>query len=159
MDDTSLRQTLRSLFTSQKLAVLASYGDNKPYCSLMAFAVSDDLKHLVVATKRHTRKFANIQTHPGISLLVDNRKNQVDDFQQAIAVTILAMASEPLATEYDDFLNLYLFKHPYMRSFCPVPRLCPAQIDRRTLPGGVVFPQFFGFRGRLPGDEGIAAVI
>jgi hypothetical protein len=121
MDDASLRQTLRSLFTSQKLAVLASYGDDKPYCSLMAFAVSDDLKHLVVATKRHTRKYANTQAHPGISLLVDNRKNQVEDFQQAIAVTILAMASEPSAAEYDDFLNLYLFKHPYLRSFCQSP--------------------------------------
>jgi heme iron utilization protein len=64
MDDSSLRQTLRSLFTSQKLAVLASTGDDKPYCSLMAFAVSDDLKHIVVATKRHTRKFANMQKHP-----------------------------------------------------------------------------------------------
>jgi Pyridoxamine 5'-phosphate oxidase len=121
MDDSSLRQTLRSLFTSQKLAVLASYGDDQPYCSLMAFAVSDDLKHLVVATKRHTRKFTNIQKHPGISLLVDNRKNQVDDFQQAIAVTILAMASEPLAPEHDYFLNLYLVKHPYMRNFCQSP--------------------------------------
>jgi hypothetical protein len=37
MDDASLGQTLRSLSTSQKLAVLASYGDDKPYCSLMAF--------------------------------------------------------------------------------------------------------------------------
>jgi heme iron utilization protein len=121
MDDASLRQTLRSLLTSQKLAVLASYGDDKPYCSLMAFAVSDDFKHIVVATKRHTRKFANMQKHPGISLLIDNRKNQVDDFQQAIAVTILATASEPLAAEYNSLLNLYLFKHPYMRSFCQSP--------------------------------------
>lgn len=118
MDDASLRQTLRSVFTSQKLAVLASYGDDKPYCSLMAFAVSDDLKYIVVATKRHTKKFANMQQHPGVSLLIDNRKNQVEDFQQAIAVTILATASEPAAAEYADFLNLYLFKHPYMRSFC-----------------------------------------
>jgi general stress protein 26 len=121
MDDASLRQTLRSLFTSQKLAVLATYGENQPYCSLMAFTVTDDLKHLIVATKRHTHKFANIQQHPRISLLVDNRKNQVDDFQQAVAVTILATASGPKDTEYEPFLNLYLFKHPYMRSFCQSP--------------------------------------
>jgi heme iron utilization protein len=121
MDDAALRQTLRSLFTSQRLAVLATYGDAQPYCSLMAFAVSDDLKHLIMATKQHTQKFANIQKHPRISLLVDNRKNQVDDFQQAVAVTILALASELESTEYEHFLNLYLFKHPYMRSFCQSP--------------------------------------
>jgi general stress protein 26 len=121
MDDAFLRQTLHSLFSSQKLAVLATCGDDQPYCSLMAFAVTDDLKNLVVATKRQTHKFANIRQHPRISLLVDNRKNQVDDFQQAVAVTILATASEPPDNEYDQFLKLYLFKHPYMRGFCQSP--------------------------------------
>ena len=121
MNDASLRQTLLSLFTSQKLAVLATYGEDQPYCSLMAFAVSDDLKHLIVATKRHTQKFANIQKHPRISMLVDNRKNQVDDFQQAVAVTILATAAEAAPTEHEKLRDLYLFKHPYMRSFCQSP--------------------------------------
>ena len=121
MDDATLRQTLRSLFTSQKLAVLATYGDNQPYCSLMAFAVSDDLKNFIVATKKYSRKFANIQQHPRLSLLVDNRKNQIDDFQQAVAVTILAQASEMAPAEYEHFLNLYLFKHPYLRGFCQSP--------------------------------------
>lgn len=121
MDDATLRQTLRSLFTSQKLAVLATYGDNQPYCSLMAFAVSDDLKTFIVATKKYSRKFANIQQHPTISLLVDNRKNQIDDFQQAVAVTIIAQASEMPPGDYDHFLNLYLFKHPYLRGFCQSP--------------------------------------
>lgn len=121
MENAALRSTLRSLLMSQKLAVLASYGDDQPYCSLMAFAVSDDLKYLIVATKRHTRKFANMQAHPRISLLVDNRRNQADDFQQAVAVTILASAAEASPAEREQFLNLYLFKHPYMRSFCQAP--------------------------------------
>jgi heme iron utilization protein len=121
MNDASLRQTLRSLFTSQKLAVLATSSDDQPYCSLMAFAVTDDFKHMIVATKRQTHKYANIQQHPRISLLVDNRKNQADDFQQAVAVTILATASEPAPAELQQLLNLYLFKHPYMRSFCQSP--------------------------------------
>lgn len=121
MNDASLRQTLRGLFTSQKLAVLATYGNDQPYCSLMAFAVSNDLQNLIVATRRHTQKYANIRQHPRLSLLVDNRKNQVDDFQQAVAVTILARAAEPEPAEYEPFLNLYLFKHPYMRSFCQSP--------------------------------------
>jgi hypothetical protein len=121
MIEASLQQTLRSLFTSQKLAVLATYGDDQPYCSLMAFAASDDLKNIIVATKKQSQKFSNIQHHPRISLLVDNRKNQVDDFQQAIAVTILARASELASAEYERFLDLYLFKHPYLRGFCQSP--------------------------------------
>ncbi|MGQ9921466.1 MAG: pyridoxamine 5'-phosphate oxidase family protein [Desulfobacca sp.] len=132
MDQASLRKDLLSLLTSQKLAVLASYGDNQPYCSLMAFAVSEDLTYLIVATKRHTRKFANIQAHPRVSLLVDNRRNQADDFQQAVAVTVLATATEVKPAEREQCLNLYLFKHPYMRSFCQAPdcALLKLTVDR-----------------------------
>jgi heme iron utilization protein len=132
MNDASLRQTLRSLFTSQKLAVLATYGDDQPYCSLMAFAVSDDLKYLIVATKRQTHKFANLQQHPRISLLVDNRQNQADDFQQAMAVTILATASEPAPAEYEHLLKLYLFKHPYLQSFCQSPGVSLLKLEVQT---------------------------
>jgi general stress protein 26 len=132
MDDATVRQTLRSLFTSQKLAVLATYGDEQPYCSLMAFAVSNDLKYLIVATKRHSRKFANLQQHPRVSLLVDNRKNQVDDFQQAVAVTILATATEPTPAEYEPLLKLYLFKHPYMQSFCQSPDCTLLKLEVQT---------------------------
>jgi len=121
MENASLRDTLRSLLTSQKLAVLASYGDSQPYCSLMAFAVSEDLKYLLVATKRGTHKYRNMQNHPRVSLLIDNRRNQVDDFQQAVAVTVLATAAELEPEEREQALDIYLFKHPYMRSFCLAP--------------------------------------
>jgi general stress protein 26 len=132
MTNASLRQTLLSLFTSQKLAVLATYGDDQPYCSLMAFAVSDDLKFMIVATKRKTQKFANLQQHPRISLLVDNRRNQVDDFQQAMAVTVMATASEPAPAESDNLLKLYLFKHPYMQSFCQSPDCALLKLEVQT---------------------------
>jgi heme iron utilization protein len=132
MNDASLRQTLRSLFTSQKLAVLATYGDDQPYCSLMAFAASDDLKYLIVATKRQTQKFANLQQHPRTSLLVDNRQNQMDDFQKAMAVTILATASEPAPAENEHLLQLYLFKHPYMQSFCQSPDCALLKLEVHT---------------------------
>lgn len=132
MENTTLRNMLRSLLTSQKLAVLATYGDDQPYCSLMAFAVSDDLQYLIVATKRQTKKFDNMQQHPRVSLLVDNRRNQADDFQQAVAVTVLATAAEATPAEREQFLSLYLFKHPYMRSFCQAPdcALLKLTVDR-----------------------------
>lgn len=121
MDDADLRQKLRQLFRSQKLAVLATYGNQQPYCSLMAFAATDDLKHLILATKRETHKFANIQQHPQVAALIDNRRNQVEDFQQALAVTALGQATVPSPSDYGAFLDLYLFKHPYLRSFCQAP--------------------------------------
>lgn len=121
MDQDQWRQTLRQLFNSQKLAVLATYGDGQPYCSLMAFAATDDLKHLILTTRRDTRKFANIQAHPQVALLIDNRRNLVEDFQQAMAVTALGRVMVPEPAAAADFLQLYLFKHPYLRGFCQAP--------------------------------------
>ncbi|HAY20620.1 pyridoxamine 5'-phosphate oxidase family protein [Desulfobacca acetoxidans] len=132
MDNTSPRETLQHLFTSQKLAVLATYNDNQPYCNLMAFAATEDLKTIILATRRQTHKYANIQKHQRVSLLVDNRKNQAEDFQQAMAVTVLATVVEAQPQEYEQFLNLYLFKHPYMASFCRSPEcvLLQLQVER-----------------------------
>lgn len=121
MDEVNLRQKLRQLFSSQKLAVLATYGDHQPYCSLMAFAATEDLQHLILATKRETHKFANIQRHPQVAALIDNRRNLVEDFQQALAVTALGQAAPPAPTDYGPFLEVYLFKHPYLRRFCQTP--------------------------------------
>ena len=121
MDESNLRQKLRQLFTSQKLAVLATYGDHQPYCSLMAFAATDDLKYLILTTKRETHKFANIQHHPQVAALIDNRRNQVEDFQQALAVTALGEVTLPPPSDSKAFLDIYLFKHPYLRRFCQAP--------------------------------------
>lgn len=117
----NLPRTLRQLFNSQKLAVLATYGHGQPYCSLMAFAATEDLKYLIFATKKETHKFANIQAHPQVGVLIDNRRNVVDDFQQAVAVTALGEAAIPAPSDYSAFLDLYLFKHPYLRRFCQAP--------------------------------------
>ena len=42
-----LKQTITELFSAQKLAVLSSYGNEQPYASLVAFAVTDDLNHII----------------------------------------------------------------------------------------------------------------
>jgi nitroimidazol reductase NimA-like FMN-containing flavoprotein (pyridoxamine 5'-phosphate oxidase superfamily) len=112
-----LRKTLKDLFTSQRLGVLATYGEGQPYSSLVAFATTDDLKYLVFATTRATRKYANLSADSRVAILVDNRSNQDSDFHSAIAVTALGNAEEVKESERDRFLRLYLAKHPYLEEF------------------------------------------
>ncbi|MGC9195619.1 MAG: pyridoxamine 5'-phosphate oxidase family protein [Syntrophobacteraceae bacterium] len=112
-----LEQTLVSLFSSQKLAVLSTYSKGQPYTSLVAFAATEDLKNLFFATGRNTRKFANILEHPRIALLVDNRSNRESDFAEACAATILGQAGELSGEEKKNRLKLYLEKHPYLEEF------------------------------------------
>ena len=85
-----VRKLLKNLFSSQPLAVLASQGDGQPYGNLVAFAATDDLKSLLFATARATRKYANIIKDPRVAMVIDSRTNQKVDFQRAVAVTATA---------------------------------------------------------------------
>jgi nitroimidazol reductase NimA-like FMN-containing flavoprotein (pyridoxamine 5'-phosphate oxidase superfamily) len=127
-----LRKTLKDLFASQRLGVLATYGRGQPYSSLVAFVATEDLKHLVFATTRATRKYANLSTESRVALLVDNRSNQDTDFHRAIAVTALGKAEEVKERERDHFLRLYLAKHPYLDEFVNAPTcaLLKVSVDR-----------------------------
>ena len=120
-DPDELSDQLRELFRSQPLAVLSTHERGQPYCSLIAFACTDDLKSLVFATTRSTRKYANIEGDSRVSLLIDNRSNMVKDFHEAMAVTAMGRAGEILDEEKDVFLSLYLGKHPHLEDFVMSP--------------------------------------
>ena len=129
---TNLRKTLKGLFKSQRLGVLATYGGGQPYSSLVAFVATDDLKHLLFATTRATRKYANLSAESRVAMLVDNRSNQDTDFHRAIAVTALGKAEEVKGSEREHFLKLYLAKHPYLEEFVnsPTCALLKVSVDR-----------------------------
>ncbi|MBN2374426.1 pyridoxamine 5'-phosphate oxidase family protein [bacterium] len=105
------------LFESQNLGVIATLGKEFPYCSLIAFAATDDLMHIIFATLRNTRKYSNIKAYPTISMLIDTRSNRVEDFKDAIALTILGIAREAEGEERERLSRIYLARHPYLREF------------------------------------------
>jgi heme iron utilization protein len=117
VDPQQISLQLKALFASQGLAVLSTHEHGQPYCNLVAFASSEDLNHLVFATSRATRKFANIDEDKRISLLIDNRSNRVSDFHEAMAVTAIGLAKEVLGPEKDNLLKVYLTKHPHLEDF------------------------------------------
>ena len=112
------REALKFLFQSQRFAVLATHDEGQPYVSLMAFAATDDLKWLIFATQRDTRKHANIVSNPRAAALIDNRSNQNSDTQQAIAVTALGEIRE---LDKEQHLSRFLSKHPQLESFIKPP--------------------------------------
>ena len=118
-----LRKHVAELLLSQKLAVLASQSpEGSAYASLIAFAATDDLREIVLATPKATRKFANLKHNPKVSLLVDNRSNQEDDFHDAMAVTVMGQAEEiNLDASQNKLTSLYLRKHPYLEDFLRAP--------------------------------------
>jgi heme iron utilization protein len=131
-DREQLQQRLRQLFTSQKLAVIATQHEGQPYASLIAFAASDDLKELFFATPRATRKFAYLQANPRVALLMDSRSNQDADIHRAIAATALGTAAEVPPEEREQVLKRFLAKHPHLEEFAQSPSTAVVRVSVET---------------------------
>ncbi len=114
-------ELIGDLLHSQKLAVLSTQDHGQPYCNLIALAATTDLKYLLFATTRATRKYANLMADPRVALLVDNRKNEVADFTDAAGLTALGKAWELQGLERQQFLKIYLEKHPNLEAFVANP--------------------------------------
>jgi nitroimidazol reductase NimA-like FMN-containing flavoprotein (pyridoxamine 5'-phosphate oxidase superfamily) len=120
-DTERLTEQLQDLFSSQPLAVLATHHNGQPYSSLVAFAATDDMRELIFATNRSTRKYENFTSDPRVSLLIDNRTNQVSDFHNAMAVTAVGTALEIPEEDKVSFLKIYLGKHGHLEDFVMSP--------------------------------------
>lgn len=127
-----LTQILKELFSSQRLAILATQGEGQAYGSLVAFAATSDLKYLLFATARATRKYANLTGAPRIAMVIDNRTNQESDFHQTIAATAAGTVKEAEGKERESSLKLYLSKHPYLKDFVTSPTCALLHLEVET---------------------------
>jgi nitroimidazol reductase NimA-like FMN-containing flavoprotein (pyridoxamine 5'-phosphate oxidase superfamily) len=124
---------LRDLFASQRLAVLATREDDgQPYANLMAFAVSEDLRTVLLVTGRATRKYANLTAEPRVALLIDNRSHQASDIHEAMAATVLGAAEEVSGVERERLLPVYLARHPHLEAFASSPSCALFRVDVRS---------------------------
>jgi nitroimidazol reductase NimA-like FMN-containing flavoprotein (pyridoxamine 5'-phosphate oxidase superfamily) len=112
---------LNTLFQNQKLLALATQEPGNPYLSLMAFAMTEDLRSLIVATQKGTRKYNNMVNSPGVSFLIDNRSSERDLFRQTMAVTGLGRAMEIEERDKEALMTLYLKKNPELEAFVRSP--------------------------------------
>jgi len=130
--ESKLKRELKKLFKKQNLAVLATHKNGQPYSSLVAFAVTEDLKHIIFATSRSTRKYEHFSSDGRVALLIDNRTNKVADFHSAIAVTAVGTAMEPDENNRQQLAQLYLAKHPHLKDFVQSPTCALVQVSVNT---------------------------
>jgi heme iron utilization protein len=121
MGSSKLIQSIKAIFEDQKLAVLSTRDGDQPYSNLVCFAATDDLRCLVFATARATRKYANIMADCAVAMLIDNRANEAADTDKATAVTVLGTAREVGGHEREKLLIRYIDKHPQLESFASLP--------------------------------------
>jgi nitroimidazol reductase NimA-like FMN-containing flavoprotein (pyridoxamine 5'-phosphate oxidase superfamily) len=127
-----LKNLLQKLFSTQLLAVLGTQEQRGPYGNLVAFAVTDDLKSLLFATTRSTRKYDNLMQTPRVAMVMDNRSNNEEDFHEAVAVTATGSVIELDGAEKDALRSVFLSKHPYLIDFVNAPSSALLRVDVET---------------------------
>jgi len=129
MESQQLKDDITKILNAQQLSVLSTYGSEYPYSTLVGFTSTDDLKYIIFATIRNTRKYNNIKEQPNVSMLVDTRSKYIRDFSKAQAVSILGRAEEAEDSEREKFADLHLQKHPYLKSFVQNPNCAIIKIE------------------------------
>ena len=112
-----LERRLAKLLHETRVGVLSTCGEQQPYASLVAFAATDDSSHIVFATPRPTRKYANLAANARVAVLIDNRSNRASDFRQAMAATAVGTVREVRKAKNSRLIRLYLEKHPQLQDF------------------------------------------
>jgi nitroimidazol reductase NimA-like FMN-containing flavoprotein (pyridoxamine 5'-phosphate oxidase superfamily) len=130
---TDLTKKLGAFFGKQCLGVLSTQKRNRPYASLVAFAVTDDLKSFVFATPRTTRKYANIMASSRAAMLIDNRSNRASDFRKAMAVTAVGTVRELRKSSRSRLIRLYTDKHSHLKDFIKSPTCAVMCLEAKTL--------------------------
>jgi nitroimidazol reductase NimA-like FMN-containing flavoprotein (pyridoxamine 5'-phosphate oxidase superfamily) len=112
---------MRHMIQDQRFCVLATAGDNRPHCSLMAYAASPDGLEIYLVTHQGTRKYANLQANPAVSLLIDTRSDHPGmDGLRALTITG-RLAPAPDAGAEAHIRRRFLQRHPGMAAFARDP--------------------------------------
>jgi len=115
-------EKMLAAFDSLRFAVLATSDKGKPYTSLIAFALTPDHRTLIFATPKATSKYKNIKSEPAVSILLDNRSQDAEDFHSAQAVTLLGTAKEVrTAAQKAEYRQILVNRQPELAAFIEEP--------------------------------------
>ncbi len=123
------RRVVEQLLRNERLGVLSTHHDGAPYASLVAFAGAEDLRTILFATPRATRKFANIEADPRVAMLIDNARDLPVDFEEAAAATATGEASDLHGDERAESAERFATVHPHLREFVSSPSTALLSIE------------------------------
>lgn len=129
-DDPSLPDRIRRLAGTQPFAVLCTQGDEQPYGSLIAFAVTDDLSAALFSTPVATRKYRLLSQCDRVALLIDSRAEHPDNMMEVEALTATGRAVEvPRGEEFDRLAPILIGRHPQLADFVNSPSCALFRIE------------------------------
>lgn len=115
--DNATKAVIRNILTTRLSGILGTSYMDIPLCSQMAFAVSEDLRTLIVVTPRQGAKYDNLCANPNVSFLVSTAENSPDDSARAETLTAATLASETQGERRHKAVNLFADRHPHLLGF------------------------------------------
>lgn len=116
--NTDVKVRLKYLNEKERYAVLATDSDGQPFTSLIAYALTKNLKGVIFATPKNTSKYKNILKNPRISVLIDSRIESGGDYLSTESVTIIGAAHVlRKGKRWSEYLSVFVKKHPKLSSF------------------------------------------
>ncbi len=113
-----VKDRLQILNKKERYAVLATDSGGQPYTSLIAYALTEDLKGVVFATPKNTRKYKNILRNPRVSVLIDSRANSGGDYLSIESVTVVGTArSLRKGRKWNESAAVLIKKHLQLSDF------------------------------------------
>ncbi|MDI6644817.1 MAG: pyridoxamine 5'-phosphate oxidase family protein [Methanobacteriaceae archaeon] len=129
-DDEAIKNNISELLESESFAVLSTQGKGQPYASIIGYSSTPDLKNIVFATSKETRKFSLITESRKVALLVDNRSSVPPIINKICAVTITGQSHIlEEATDQGKWADLLVKKHPYLKEFVQAPSTAVILVD------------------------------
>jgi nitroimidazol reductase NimA-like FMN-containing flavoprotein (pyridoxamine 5'-phosphate oxidase superfamily) len=121
MDKRTTKAKIISLLRSHGFGVLATYGGEYPYASLVSLHVCTDARRILFPTMRRTRKYANILYDARVSVLFDNRDSATDR-ENSYALTVMGKAREAEKNLLPMLRRRFLSRHPGLSDFLAQPQ-------------------------------------
>ena len=117
-DEACVKKRIQELVESQQFCVLSTQAQSQPYASLVAYAVTPDLRHFFFTTAAATRKYRLLSECKQVALLIDSRCRHQEELTAVEALTVTGRAEEisdgPLFSKGRTMLK---GRHPYLKHF------------------------------------------
>ena len=111
--------TMKTLVREKDICVLATASDNKPHCSLMAYATNSQCTAIYMVTHKDSKKYRNLKANPWVSLLIDTRDEDMSSARLHTRALTLSGVFQPIPdTDQKEHVRAKLLeKHPHMEQF------------------------------------------
>ena len=112
-------EKIKKLVSEQFFFILCTQGEGQPYGSLIAYAFQDDLKKILFATSKNTRKYKLLSKCPKVAIVIDSRCKNQDEFMKIDVLTATGNTIKIEKNEKDFKKDISLLKnrHPYLNKF------------------------------------------